>query len=663
MKKKLNKHGARQADKRARASSARAQRVEAKGDSGRPAEANDAARLFQTAFENHRAGRAAEAEALYRAVLKIESDHPHALNNLAILLKNARRFPEAEATYMRALARSPEDPGPRSNLACLLSEVDRNADAVRVLQTAIALLPDYPDGMFNLGNCLRNVSRQEDAITAYRRALRLRPGMAEALANKGEIHRERAELIAARDCFLTALKARPDLTAPYNNLGETLKEMGLLDEAVAVFHEGLRLHPDEAPMHSNFLFILNYMPNVPPALVHRAHIHWGQKHSDPKAPASPRFDLDRSPDRRLRIGYVSPDFCTHSCAYFSEPLIEAHDRSAVEVYLYPSSRRRDRTTERFRAMADKWTPLPGMTDAEAQARIRADKVDILVDMAGHTCDNRLAMFALRPAPIQASWLGYPNTTGARAIDYRITDPWADPMGRTDPLHVETLVRLPTGFMTFRPVIDAAPDPVPPSARSGRITFGSFNNTSKVTPEVVRVWAEIMARTPGSRLVLKSRQLGDESVRKRYAGLFADRGIDAGRIDLLARIEPVTNHLRAYDQIDIALDPFPYNGTTTTCEALWMGVPVVALEGESHVARVGVSILARCGLAELIGRDEADYIDRAVKLAGDAPRLAALRAGMRARLNASPLTGHAAFARAVEAGYRLMWRRWLSLTGA
>lgn len=616
---------------------------------------------FQAALKAHQNGRIAEAEAGYRTTLDDDPCHPHALNNLAILLKASRRFAEAEDCYHRSMKRAPEDANVPSNLASLLVELDRAGEATAMLRLALSLQPGHSGALFNLGNCLRAADDRSGAMVCYERALRLKPGMAEALANKGDLHRDMTDLTAATECFLAALRLRPDLAAPYNNLGETLKEQGRVDDAIAIFQKGLEAHPKEALMHSNLLFALNYTPSVPPDVSFRVHRHWDERHAAPLLPANRRFANDRTPDRRLRVGYVSPDFCTHSCAYFSESLIREHDRAAVELFLYPSSRRRDAVTQRFQAMADHWHPLPGLTDGEAAALIERDRVDILVDLSGHTCDSRLLVFARKPAPIQVSWLGYPNTTGMAAMDYRFTDAVADPMGTHDRWYSETLVRLPSGFLTFKPIIDAAPSLDIPAYSQGHVTFGSFNNTSKVTADVVRVWSEILKRVPGSRLLLKSRQLGDTATRARYAALFTAQGIGEDRLDLLPRLEPVTNHLRAYDRIDIGLDPFPYNGTTTTCEALWMGVPVVTRAGVGHVARVGASIMTQCGLAELVAGDEADYIATAVALAQDTERLATLRRTMRGRLEAAPLTDYAGQARAVEAAYRRMWQDWLVRT--
>lgn len=610
--------------------------------------------LFAEALGHHKAGRIAEAEAGYQAVLRLSPSHPHANNNLALILRAARRHEEALACYRRALEGSgAADPAVHSNHGCLLSDLGRWEEAAAALRRAVELKPDYAEAHFNLANTLRDLGDREGAVAAYEEALRLRPGMASALCNLGGVHKSAMALSRAADCFLAALRAEPQLAEAYNNLGETLKEMGRTEEAIGVFQSGLKQHPGHAVMHSNLLMALNYTPAVAPGEVFRAHLAWDARHGVRPVPARPPRDPD--PGRRLRVGYVSPDFCAHSVAFFAEPLIREHDRGAFEVFCYSNGRRTDMVTRRLQETAQGWRPIAGLPDAEAARLIEADGIDILVDLAGHTANNRLPLFGLRPAPVQVSWLGYPNTTGMAAMDYRMTDAVADPMGVADRLSSETLVRLPRGFHCYQPPVDVPASPEPPSRRTGHVTFGSFNNTSKVTAEVARVWAAILARVPGSRLLVKSAQMADEGTRQRYLGYFTAHGIDPARIELLSRINAADGHLRAYDRVDVALDPFPYNGTTTTCEALWMGVPVVTLLGATHVARVGASLLAHCGLAELIAADEAGYVAAAAALATDAGRLAALRAGMRDRLSAAPLTDYKGFARIVETAYRAMWR--------
>lgn len=618
---------------------------------------------FSAALTAHQGGRLAEAEAGYREVLRRDPKHPHALNNMAVLMRSFRRLEDALVLYRQAQAASPEDPHVYSNCGCVLVDLGRLTDAEAVLRRSIALRPDVSDPVFNLANCRRDARDKDGAMTLYDRAIRIRPAMAEPHAARGDLLKERGELGRAVDGYVTALKLRPGMMEPYNNLGEALKEQGRLEEAIAIFQEGMKHHPNNALIHGNLLFALHYTNAVPPDTLFKAHQIWGERHARPLLPAAPHFANPRDPDRRLRVGYVSPDFCTHSCAYFSEPLLAAHDRSAIEIVCYPTSAREDGYTGRFRQLADRWRPLVNVDDAAAAEMVRADGIDILVDLAGHTGENRLMTFARKPAPIQVNWLGYPDTTGMAAMDYRLTDAVADPVGAADGWATERLIRLDDCFLAFKPVIVAAPGVAPPSAAAGHITFGSFNNISKVTPQVVGIWSEILKNVPGSRLILKSKALGDAPTKARYGAMLVQSGISPDRFDLLTRIEPVTNHLRAYDHVDIGLDPFPYNGTTTTCEALWMGVPVVGLAGSHHVARVGASLLTAVGLPDLIAGSPAEYVDIAVKLAGDRDRLGELRRTMRSRLESSPLTDYTGFTRKVEAAYRAMWRDWLGRTVA
>ena len=621
--------------------------------------AADADAGFARALTLHRADRTAEAEAGYRAVLATDPDHANANNNLAVILRARGDWNEAIDCYRRAITRNATDPFVHSNHGCLLLDLGRAAEAEESLRTAIRLKPDYAEAHFNLANILRSRGNREAAKAAYGEALRLKPDMAAALCNLGDLHKGAVELTRAVECFVAALKADPKSAEAWNNLGETLKEMGRIEEAIGVFQKGLEAHPTHALMHSNLLLALHYTPAVPPETIFKAHAVWAQRHADPLLPAGKRHANPRDPERRLRVGYVSPDFCAHSVAFFAEPLIREHDRERFEVFCYHAATRSDMVTKRLKGLADGWRSLVGMEDAQAAALIEQDGIDILVDLTGHTANNRLTLFARKPAPVQATWLGYPDTTGMRAIDWRLSDAVAEPPGEADRLSAERIVRLPHGFHSYRPPVDVAPPAEPPFRANGHVTFGSFNNTSKVTGEVVRVWSEILKRVSNSRLIVKSAQMGDEETRRRYLNTFVKFGIDAGRVELLARIDAADGHLRAYDRIDVGLDPFPYNGTTTTCEALWMGVPVVTVTGANHVARVGASLLTHCGLTELVASDEAGYIAAAVALAGDPERMTTLRRTMRDRLNAAPLTDYEGFARSVEAAYRSMWRDWVA----
>ncbi len=623
------------------------------------ADAAAAVRSFAAALAHHQAGRLDAAEAAYRAILRDDPGHAHANNNLAILLRTAGRRDEAVALYRRAVAALPDDAPIRSNLSCALTDLDRPAEALAALRVALSLSPDYADAWFNAGNLLK-VARQPDrALAAYRRAVRLKPGMGGAHSNMADLFRDRGESSRAVEGYRAAIQAQPDLPQPVVNLGEALKEQGRITEAIATFQGGIERHPDLALLHSNLLLALHYTPWVPPEVIARAHAHWNERHARPLMPRDRRFANDRGPDRRLRVGYVSPDFRAHACAHFIEPLLRAHDRGAVEIVCYATSDHHDAVTDRLRSLADGWRSLEPVDDAAAAALVERDRIDILVDLAGHTARARPLLFARKPAPVQVAWLGYPDTTGMPAIDHRLTDAVADPPGPTDAWHAERLVRLPRGFLAFQPLRAAAAGEEPPALANGFVTFGSFNNAAKVTPEVLRVWSAILTRLPSARLLLKSRAFDDPPTRERYLQQFAGNGVDRGRVDLLPTTDSIDAHLRAYGRIDIGLDPFPYNGTTTTCEALWMGVPVITLAGGHHVARVGASLLTHCGLAELVAADETGYVETAVALARDTARLAALRGGMRERMEGAPLNDHRGFAASVETAYRAMWRSWLA----
>ncbi len=615
-----------------------------------------------TAMADHRAGRLAAAAAGYRAILRDDPAHAHANNNLAILLRATGRGEEAVVRYRQAVRTAPEDAAIRCNLSCALADLDRGDEAAAAVRVALSLRPDHADAWFNAGN-LCGTADDAGAATAYRRALRLVPGMGEALSNLGDVHKRQGDSSLAIDLYHAAIAARPDLPQPVVNLGEALKGQGRIAEAIQVFQSGLERHPGLALLHSNLLFALHYTPWVPPEVIARAHAFWNERHARPLTPFGKRFANDRSPGRRLRVGYVSPDFRAHACAYFIEALLRGHDRAAVEVTGYALSRHEDAVTGRLKALADGWRSLAGLDDAAAAALIERDRIDILVDLAGHTAGGRPLIFARKPAPVQVAWLGYPDTTGMPAIDARLTDAAADPPGRTDCWHAERMIRLPKGFLAYRPPqgIDAPQDP--PALAGGVVTFGSFNNAAKVTPEVVRVWSAILRRLPSARLVLKGGAFADPPTCARYARQFADNGVAPDRIELLPPLPATDHHLRAYGRIDIALDTFPYNGTTTTCETLWMGVPVVTLAGRHHVARVGASLLTQCGLPDLVATDEAGYVETAVALAQDRPRLAALRRDLRGMLERSPLLDHQGFASTVEEAYRGLWLRWLeSATG-
>ena len=613
---------------------------------------------FDVALGHHEAGRLAEAESLYRQILAADPGHVASLTMLAAIGHQLGRPADALALLDRALALDPAQAAVHYGRAVALQGLGRREEAAAAYRQAIALKPDYVEALHNLAALHQNSGGQNEAVALYRQVLALRPDFADAWNNLGVALREATRYAEAVQCFEQGLALDPRHAEMHNNLAVVLKAQGRIDDAVPHYEQALALKPDYLGAHSNLLFSMNYRAGLDGRAVFEAHRTWDARHGQPRAPDQPARPRDRDPDRRLRIGYVSPDLRTHSVAYFFEPLLAHHDPATVETYCYANVPVADRTTLRLKALAQHWRQVDRLDEAAIADRIRADGIDILVDLAGHSSGNLLTVFARRPAPLQVTWLGYPNTSGLAAMDYRLTDAIADPPGDADALHSEILERLPHGFLCYRPP-DAAPAVGQlPADLSGAVTFGSFNNLAKVTPQVVAVWAEILRRLPSSRLVLKAGGFEDDGTRRRFARLFEAEGVAAERLDLLPQLAGMAEHLAAYRRLDLALDPFPYNGTTTTCEALWMGVPVLTLAGRQHAGRVGASLLTGLDLGGFVAEDAAGYIDSAVRLAGDLPALAALRASLRSRLERAPLCDAAGFARQVEAAYRRFWRRYL-----
>ncbi|MGB8841544.1 MAG: tetratricopeptide repeat protein [Aliidongia sp.] len=619
--------------------------------------------VFEIARAHHAVGRLADAEALYRRILGLDRTHIGSNLMLAAIGHQTGHYAEALVLIDRALAVDPAQPATRYGRAMALQSLGRYEEAVVEYQQAIALKPDYVEASHNLAALFQMTGRADEAISAYRRVLALKPDYVDAHNNLGVALRDKFRFVEAVACFETALKLAPAHAELHNNLAVVLKAQGRLDEAVLHYQQALALKPEYVGAHSNILMSLNYRPGLGADEIYRAHCEWDARHGRKRAPAEPVRPLDRSPDRPLRVGYVSPDFREHSVAYFFEPVLARHDPRMVETFCYANVPKPDAVTARLQSHARHWRQIDRLDEAAIAGQIRADGIDILVDLAGHSSNHSLCVFARKPAPLQVTWLGYPNTTGLAAIDYRLTDEIADPPGAAAKLHTERLEYLPQGFLCYQPVASAPPVGRLPADLSGTITFGSFNNLAKVTPQVVAVWAEILRTVPNSRLVLKSSAFADAATGRLYTERFAAEGVARERLDLLPHDTATAAHLAHYHMLDIALDPFPYSGTTTTCEALWMGVPVVTLAGNRHAARVGASLLTRLGLEALVTHDEAGYVAAANRLARDLPALASLRAGLRARLMRSPLCDADGFARQLEAAYRRMWRRYLGETAA
>ena len=553
-------------------------------------------------------------------------------------------------------------------------------EAIAALRRAVALDPTLAEAHYNLGAALERTGDDMAAERAYRRAATENPLNAKAWNNLALALDRLGRGAEARACFERGLSHAPpgsrEATELWNNLALRRGRENDLAGAIAAFGEALAAAPDNARIRVNYGdLLLNigdvdganaefarahelepalHVPNRLLTLLYRSADGAAAKDAAfawaaalPPAPATAP-SAPRAVGRRLRLGYVSPDFFQHVVPCFIEPVLEAHDRTAIELFAYAETRRTDATTARLRGRFDHWRDTRGLTDAALAERIRADGIDVLVDLAGHTTESRLSVFALRPAPLQLSWIGYPATTGLAQIDWRVTDALADPLGLTDGQYAEKLLRLPGGFNVYRPLAGAPAVGPSPAAASGVVTFGSFNHASKIGPETLDLWAELMRLVPGSRLLIKHRGLSYAPIRAAYETRLLRDGVDPVRVELMGFIADGGGHLAAYNKIDVALDSFPYCGTTTTAEALWMGVPVVTLAGAAHHARVGASMLTRAGLPELVAQDKDAYLAIAADLAGDTQHLAALRAGLRARVAASPLRDAAGLTREFEA---------------
>lgn len=560
-------------------------------------------------------------------ILSLQPGNAAAYSNRGIALYSLRRLRRAEQAFRAALSLDPSLISAGNNLGITLKDLGRNAEAIEIFKRVIA--------------------DNHSASVAQRASLYANLAMSELRSHLFD----RAE----QSCRI-ALQLDPSCVPAHNNLAQALKERGLLAESIAQQRVAIHLSPDGAGLHSNLLLDLNYIPDFDAQECAREHCQWGERYGAAGEKVATHSNIP-DPGRRLRIGYVSPDFRAHSVAFFIEPLLSAHNRECFEVTCYANMVQPDPMTNRLREIADRWRNVWSLDDNKLVELVRGDGIDILVDLAGHTSGNRLKVFGRKPAPVQVTWLGYPNTSGLREVDYRLTDVWADPPGPSDEMHTESLVRLPNGFLCFRPLDDCCEVSVPPVIRNGNVTFGCFNNSTKINSKVLDVWGGILTELPDARMLLKSRQLHAPGLKQRFQEEFARRGIDPDRVELLGHVNTALEHLALYGQVDIALDSFPYNGTTTTCEALWMGVPVIALAGDRHAGRVGVSLLHSIRLDELIAVSPEDYRRLATDLARDRDRLADYRATLRTRMRNAPLTDAAGFARDIEAAFRDMWHRW------
>ena len=609
-------------------------------------------RAIESALELHRAGRLAEAEPFYREALRLKPDLPAIHYHLGLIAADQDRWEEAMTHYQRALDFDANFPEALNNLGHSCNRLGRWADAVPYLRKAISLRPKYALARNNLGIALDELGEAEEAVAAYRQAIVDDPSCAEAHYNLGTAFLTHGRVDEAITALGRALALKPNYALAELNLGNACMNVGDLTRARMHLQRAIELAPDLASAHDSSLFMQNYLP-IDPEAAFAAHRGYAERFERPRMNEWRPHANSPDPERRLRIGYVSSDLRAHSVASFIEPILAHHDKSAFEIYAYYNNAIRDATTERLMSCVDHWLVCKAMTDGQLAERIRSDGIDVLVDLSGHSSGNRLPVFALRPAPVQVTWLGYPATTGLSAIDYRLVTADTDPAG-TERFHSERLWRLPRSLWCYRPSAEA-PEPrsETPARQRSFICFGSTNNIAKVSDGTVATWSRILAAVPGARLVMTNlAEVAHGLIRSRFAG----HGIDPARIIIHGKLAPRDFYFVLND-IDIALDPFPYNGTTTSCESLWMGVPLVTLTGQCSAGRSGHALLRTIGLPELVAPTEDEYVRMAIDLAGDWARLDGLRAALRPRMAASALRDEAGVTRDIEAAYRGMWRAW------
>ncbi|MGA8146357.1 MAG: tetratricopeptide repeat protein [Gallionellaceae bacterium] len=583
------------------------------------------AEAIQEAFEHHQAGRLLQAESIYRQILQVERDHPDALHFLGVIALQSGNYESAVGLIGRAIRANPSDP------ICYI----------------------------NLGNTLKGQGRLDAAVENYQKALLRKPDMTEAHFNLGVTLQALGRLDAAAESYHRTLSLRPDYAEAHGNLGNTLRAQGKLDSAVESINRALSLKPDNPITQSSLLYLHGYHGSLDPHEYLSLARNWERA-------CVPAHDRQLARDRifrrpppvfgRLRVGYVSGDFCQHPVSYFIEQLFAHHDRARIELFAYSANGMRDAVTERLQALVEHWIPVAGIPDAAIRDRIESDGIDVLVDLSGHTQHNRLGVFARRAAPVQAHYLGYFASTGLTEMDYLIGDAILTPP-ETDSHFCERVWRLPRVWVSYKTIADA-PEPDWRPAGDGSVWVGSFNNLGKLTPATLTLWARILHALPEGRLLLKNHDLADEGNRQRILDVMADQGVTSERIEL-QRDSDWEDYMAQYNRLDISLDPVGgHGGGTTTCDALWMGAPVIHALGECATSRFTATMLNAIGHPEWIARSEEEYVDKVVTLARDVGLRKALRPGQRERMAASPLCDAKGLAISLENAYFEMFERWL-----
>lgn len=605
--------------------------------------------VFSEATRRHQAGDLTEARRLYQSVLAERPDDPDAAFGLSML--EMQQGHAAAALQLLEIARTRSQGVPHYHfvLGHVLQMLGRWLEAGAAYRTAIDLRPSDTESLRGLAHSLRMSGNIPAAVDCYRRLLELAPDSTSALTSAAMLLRDMRRMDPAEDLFRRATVLEPRDAVLHDNLGSMLKDVGDLEGSIDCYRRAQALDPSRPATHSNLAFALMFHSPAPAPILDVCRA-WNARFCGPPRTVRRAHPNTRDPERRLRVGYVSPDFRDHCQSLFMLPLLARHDHTRFEIFAYSGVERPDGYTQKARALVDTWREARALSDETLAALILEDGIDVLVDLTMHMAGNRLPMFARRPAPLQVTWLAYPGTTGLDAMDYRITDPRLDPPG-FDAHYTERSIRLPDSFWCYDPLTDGAPVNGTPALERGFMTFGCLNNPCKLTPAASSLWAGVLKALPGARMLLLAYP---GRHRERLARQFAALGIDAGRLDFVS-FRRREEYLRSYHDIDICLDTFPYNGHTTSLDAFWMGVPVITRVGETCAGRAGLSQLHQLGLTDLAAASDQEFIDCAVALAQNLPRLARLRQELRTRLESSPLMDSGRFCRHLENAYREIWR--------
>lgn len=597
-------------------------------------------------------------------IIEQAPNHVEALFLLGTIAHQRNHDADAMAFFSTAVAQSPDIPILRLYLGISLRLLQRYDESVEQLRKVTQLDSSYSDGWFQLGVSLEEKGDLDQALNAYNQARRLDPANDQAIQRSGDIRQKQNRMEEALKLYREALQIQPRNFMACNNAGNVAKYMGRIAEALDWYRRAQDLEPNQRICASNYLMTMLLSAECSPEEIFLQHARWSEVFEKPLVHKQKPLTNSPEKERHLRIGYLSNDYKNHPVAFFIEPILATHDRRNFTIFCYSNCDSPDTITTQLEKLADVWRPIHNLDDEALDHLIRSDAIDILVDLGGHTAKNRLTVFALKPAPVQVTWLGYAATTGMKSIDYRIADAATDPPGLTEHLYSETLWHLPHNFICYRPPANSPPVAPLPCRKNGFVTFGVFNHFSKITPEAIDLWCKLLATLPDAKLFIKAQGMEHEPMRDRTRAMFASRGICQNRLELAGKTPTIYSHLELFEKVDISLDTFPYNGTTTTCESLWMGVPVVAKEGNSHVSRVSVSLLKTVGLSGLVAGTDEDYVALAAFLARDWNNLEIIRNSLRERLRRSKLLDTTGFTRNLEGAYREMWRRWcIQATGS